>query len=46
MQLIQTAKRANEVGLQINIKKTQALTNENTNNRAIQLNGQDIEWHF
>jgi hypothetical protein len=30
-QLIQTAKRANEVGLQVNIKKTQALTNQNTN---------------
>jgi hypothetical protein len=44
MQLITTAKRANEVGLQVNIKKTQALTNQNTNNRSIQLNGQDIEW--
>jgi hypothetical protein len=43
-QLIQIAKRANEVGLQINIKKTQVLTNQNTNNQSIQLNGQDIEW--
>jgi hypothetical protein len=44
MQLIQTTKQAHEVGLQINTKKTQALTNQNTNNRAIQINGQDIEW--
>ncbi|CAF3391094.1 unnamed protein product [Rotaria sp. Silwood1] len=43
-QLTQTAKWANKVGLQINTKKTQALTNQNTNNNTIQLNGQDIEW--
>ncbi|CAF1276691.1 unnamed protein product [Adineta ricciae] len=43
-QLIQTTKRASEVGLQINIKKTKVLTNQNTINQSIQLNGQDIEW--
>jgi hypothetical protein len=43
VQLIQTSKWASEVGLQINIKKTQALTNQNTNNHSIQLNGQNIE---
>ncbi|CAF4584904.1 unnamed protein product, partial [Rotaria socialis] len=43
-QLVQTAKRATEVGLQINITKTQALTNQNTNNQTIQLDGQNIKW--
>jgi hypothetical protein len=44
MQLITTASRAEEVGLQVNIKKTQVLTNQNTINRPIQLNRQDIQW--
>ncbi|CAF4122059.1 unnamed protein product, partial [Rotaria magnacalcarata] len=43
-QLTQTIKWANKVGLQINTKKTQALTNQTTNNRTLKVNEQDIEW--
>ena len=43
-QLITTTKWADKVGLQVNIKKTQALTNQNTNNRSMQINGEDIQW--
>jgi hypothetical protein len=42
-QLITTAEWAGKVGLQVNIKKTQLLTNQNTNKRSIQLDGQDIQ---
>ena len=44
MQLITTAKWAKEVGLQVNTSKTQVLTNQNTDNKSIQLNGQIIQW--
>ena len=43
-QLRTTARWANKVGLQININKTHALTNQNTNNKSIKLNGQPIQW--
>ena len=43
-QLITTAKWADQVGLPINIKKTQALTNQNTNNKSMLINGEDIQW--
>jgi hypothetical protein len=43
-QLITTTKWADKVGLQVNIKKTQALTNQNTNNKSMQINGEDIQW--
>ena len=43
-QLIATVKWVDQVGLQINIKKTQALTNQNTNNKSMQINGEDIQW--
>ncbi|CAF4062734.1 unnamed protein product [Rotaria sordida] len=42
-QLITTTKWADKVGLQVNIKKTQALTNQNTNNKSMQINGEDIQ---
>jgi hypothetical protein len=43
-QLNTTTKWANKVGLQVNIKKTQALTNQNINNKSMQINGEDIQW--
>ncbi len=44
MQLIARARHANEIGPQVNTKKTQAMINQNTNNTSIEFNGQDVEW--
>ena len=44
LQLTKTAEWANKVGLQINAKKTQALTNQTTNSKTLKLDGHNIEW--
>ena len=43
-QLTKTVEWANKAGLQINTIKTQALTNQTTNNKTLKLDGHNIEW--
>ena len=43
-QLTKTAEWTNKVDLQINTKKIQALTNQTTNHKTLELDGHNIEW--